>query len=66
MLFIGVRYARRKGLHDLIAVVPEILAEFPETEFILAGEDKEGVEAKLTADPVTRAALHFIGKKDQR
>ncbi len=64
VLFVGVRFANRKGLHDLIAIVPKILAEFPETEFLLVGEDQEGVEAKLSVDAGTRAALRFTGGLD--
>jgi len=64
VLFVGVRYARRKGLHDLIAVAPRILTEFPETEFLLVGEDKEGVESEFAGDAVLRAALRFSGDLD--
>jgi glycosyltransferase involved in cell wall biosynthesis len=64
VLFVGVSYARRKGLHDLIAVVPEILAEFPATEFLLVGEDREHFERSLSADATVRAALRFTGDLD--
>jgi len=61
VLFVGVRYAPLKGLHDLLAVAPRILTEVPETEFVLVGEDKERVEARLASDAVLRAAVRFTG-----
>ncbi len=38
LLFVG-RLAEYKGIQDVIAVMPQILESFPETRFIVAGED---------------------------
>lgn len=45
ILFVG-RLAKNKGLEYLVEAVPEILASFPETKFVLIGED-EGMLNKL-------------------
>jgi glycosyltransferase involved in cell wall biosynthesis len=45
VLFVG-RLAKNKGLEYLIGAVPEVLHKFPETKFVLIGED-EGMLHKL-------------------
>ena len=43
-LFLG-RLEERKGVHDLLEVIPEVLVEVPNAQFILAGDgDVEGVQ----------------------
>lgn len=61
ILFIGVMFGRRKGIHDLIAVAPKILETHPDARFVLVGSDDEDVEANLEIDERTRAALDFTG-----
>lgn len=46
VLFVG-RLAKNKGLEYLIEAVPEVLQRFPETKFVLIGED-EGMLQKLS------------------
>ena len=55
ILFVGIMFGKRKGLHDLIAVAPKILEVHPKTRFVLAGSDVE--------DRV-RAELEFTGDLD--
>lgn len=47
LLFVG-RLAKNKGLEYLVKAMPEILKEFPDTTFILIGED-EGMKDRLSA-----------------
>jgi len=61
VLFVGVMFARRKGLQDLIAVMPRILDEHPDARFVLVGGDDEKVEAGLSVDSRVRAAMDFTG-----
>ncbi|MCZ7618469.1 MAG: glycosyltransferase family 4 protein [Myxococcota bacterium] len=61
ILFVGMQFARRKGVHDLIAAVPRVLDEFPNARFLLVGEDDEGVETSIDVPPGVRAALEFVG-----
>lgn len=65
VLFIGVMFGKRKGIHDLIAIVPAVLDVHPDTRFVLVGSDDEDVEATMNVDARTRAALIFTGDLDQ-
>ncbi len=61
ILFVGLLEARRKGVHDLLACISDVLHEFPDAEFHFAGADLEQVETGLTVDDQTRASLRFLG-----
>lgn len=61
ILFVGLLEARRKGVHDLLKSIPDVLNEFPSAEFHFAGADLEQVEAGLEVDDRTRASLRFLG-----
>ncbi|UCF08327.1 MAG: glycosyltransferase family 4 protein [Thermoplasmata archaeon] len=47
VLFVG-RLAKNKGLEYLVEAVPEVLEPFPETKFVMIGED-EGMKEKLAS-----------------
>ena len=64
LLFVGMQFAERKGIFDLVAVVPELLRDFPDMTIVLAGADDEGIEERLDVDDATRAALRFAGPLD--
>ncbi len=66
ILFIGMQFARRKGVHDLIAAAPRVLDEFPDTRFLLVGDDDEGVEASLDVAPRVRRVLEFRGNLERQ
>ncbi len=66
ILFIGMQFARRKGVHDLIAAAPRVLDEFPDARFLLVGDDDEGVEASLDVAPRVRRALEFQGNLERQ
>jgi len=65
VLFVGVMFGARKGIHDLIAVVPQVLDVHPDARFVLVGSDDEEVEMTMQVDARTRAALDFTGNLDQ-
>jgi glycosyltransferase involved in cell wall biosynthesis len=65
VLFVG-RLAKNKGLKYLVKAAPEILKEFPDTKFVLIGED-EGMKEKLLVQAGNldvRDRLLFLGKLD--
>lgn len=65
VLYVG-RLAKNKGLEYLMNAAPEILKEFPDTKFVLIGED-EGMKDKLLAlakDLEVAGRIMFMGNLD--
>jgi glycosyltransferase involved in cell wall biosynthesis len=65
ILFAGTNM-QRKGLSALIQAAPAILHEFPQTQFVVLGEDKAVPRLKQRcADLRVADAFHFLGWKPQ-
>jgi glycosyltransferase involved in cell wall biosynthesis len=62
LLFVG-RLIARKGIQDIISILPQVLGQFPETKLVIAGEDygyKNQLEA-LAARHRLEANIIFTG-----
>jgi len=62
LLFVG-RLIERKGIQDIISILPQVLGPFPETKLVIAGEDygyKNQLEA-LSARHRLEANIIFTG-----
>jgi 1,4-alpha-glucan branching enzyme len=66
VLFVG-RIVRFKGVHVLLEAIPEVLKDYPETQFYFAGSDFfAGDDYKIPqllkrVDPSFHKQLHFLG-----
>ena len=72
VLYVG-RLEQRKGIQDLFAAIPAVLAQHPDARFIIAGADNslsDGFQARHGMDyptyfarryPVARPAVQFLG-----
>ena len=65
MVFFAGRFVERKGIHDLLAAIPTVLALAPETRFILAGGYDTGPRIEQAWLPASLSAhrnhLRFTG-----
>ena len=65
ILFVGTNM-QRKGLPTLIKSAPKIISQFPDVEFLIAGEDKTiPVLEKLCRELNVERNFHFLGWKSQ-
>lgn len=56
------RFEKQKGLRYLVEALPKVLAQFPETQFMMAGEGPLEEELKAQARELgVESALHWVG-----
>ncbi len=68
VLFVG-RLERRKGIHTLLAAIPDVLAEIGDVRFVIAGRDDDSTQGSYWRSlwqaehgDVPRGKVHFLGE----